>query len=66
MKLSSTQMMGPEFASQLPILAVRLLIIEDLLRRIWHEIPELRDSEIGSDILTAITSPNGRLAEGAR
>ena len=66
MKLSPTQMMGPDFAAQLPLLAVRLLITEDLLRRVWHELPELRDTDLGSAIHTTITFPNDQLVEGAR
>ena len=66
MKLSPTQMMGPDFAAQLPLLAVRQLIIEDLLRRVWQEVPELRDSDLGRNIFTTITVPNGQLVEAAR
>lgn len=61
MKPSPTQMMGPDFAAQLPLLAVRQLIIEDLLRRVWQEMPELHDSDLGRDIFTTITVPNGKL-----
>ena len=64
MKLSPTQMMGAAFAAQLPMLALRLLITENLLRRVWHEMPELRDSDLGGDIFAAITAPNSHLAEG--
>ncbi|AGT09709.1 hypothetical protein [Paracoccus aminophilus] len=64
-KTSPTQLMGPEFAAQLPMLAVRMLITEDLLRRALHEVPGLRDSALGSAIITAITAPNSQIAEGA-
>ena len=63
MKLSPTQMMGPEFAAQLPMMALRQLITEDLLRRVWHEIPEIRDTALGGDIFTAITAPHGKLLD---
>ena len=66
MKLSPTQMMGPDFAAQLPLLALRQLIIEDLLRRVWQEMPELRDSDLGRDIFTTITVPNGKLLNEAQ
>ena len=66
MKHSAVQMMGSDFAAQLPTLVLKSLIIEDLLRRVLVEVPAISNTKLGSDILTVITSPNAYLIEGAR
>ena len=66
MKPSNIQMMGPNFAAQLPTHLLRQLIMDDLLRRVLVEVPAISNTKLGSDILRVITSPNAHLIEGAR
>ncbi|WP_312531938.1 hypothetical protein [Paracoccus sp. (in: a-proteobacteria)] len=63
MRNTENLIMGPSFIAQLPTLMPRTLISENLLRRVLVEVPEINNTELGSDIRTALTTPSERLVE---
>lgn len=63
MKDTENLIMGPSFIAQLPTLMPRTLISENLLRRVLVEVPEISNTKLGGDILTALTTPTEQLVE---
>lgn len=62
MRTGHIDLMGSDFTSRLPTLMQDSFVAQDLLLRVLVEIPEIRKTQLGGDILAAVLPFDRRLA----